>query len=452
MKAFRILLVIAVLAVSMGMMPTTAKALAFASYESSINIQNLDNANSSISLIFYRQDGTIETTVSDTLPANGAKTYFPLPAGVGTGFNGSVVVTSTTNVASISNIRGNSGAATGAYLSQSSGATTVFLPVLMKNNGAALNNTWFNVQNAGTGDANITVTYTEGAPATFNGLKPGAAHTFNNNTETHAAKVFAGTVTSNQPVVVTVVQETTKMIYASNGFKSGATNAVIPLVNYQPAKGLQTGINLQNVGGSTTTVTLTYKSGATTCTEAQTIDSGKVGTFALYAFATGPNPAGITSDCPKGSAFVGSATVTGNSASMPLAAVVNQQKYTQAASAYGSFDPAAATSKFFAPLVQDRNGAASDLWSSINIMNVGTVATTVTCTFTGTSYTYTSPSIGPGEGAQNLHDGQIGLKYVGAATCIAANSSAKIIAIVNLQGKTATKDQMGTYEAINIAP
>lgn len=451
MKAFRILLAVAIAVVALGFASTNVKAGAFTSYESSINLQNLDAAAATISLIFYRQDGTVETTVPDTIPASGQKSYFPLPAGVSAGFNGSVVVTSTTNVASISNVRAGGGAANGSYIAANAGSTTVGLPVLMKNNGAQLISTWFNVQNAGSADANVSVAYSDGTTATFNGLKPGAAHTFDQKTETHSLKAFAGTVTSGQPLVVTVIQETTKIVLASNGFSSSAssTTPVMPLVNVQPNKGLKTGVNIQNMGASSSNVTVTYTMGATTCTETQTIGAGELKVFALTSFATGANPAGITSNCPKGTAFVGSARVTTNSASMPLAAIVNQLKYTTSSSAYGSFNPANATNKFVVPLVMDRNGTWK-LFTSINLMNAGTVATTVTCTFTGTAYTYTSPSLAAGAGAVNLHNGVIGNPYVGGATCTANAAGAKIIAVVNQQGGNPAADQMLTYEAINI--
>lgn len=463
MKAVRILLALAVVAVAIGFAPTAAKAGAFTSYESGIQIQNLDNADADISLIFYNQDGTIFATVSgDTtkLAPYGQKTFFPLSAVLPTGsFNGSVVVTSTTNVASVSDIRGASGAAAGMYVASSTGNTTIGLPILMKGNGAQNNNTWFNVQNAGTGPANITVNYSDGTTASFANLAAGAAHTFDQTTETHSKTAFAGTVTTNgQPVVVTVVQETARRILASNGFTAGATLPVFPLINVQPGNGMATGLNIQNMGASqNTVVTVTYKgvtsgSVAVNCTETQTIEPGAVAVFALVNFGTGANPATITSNCDlKGKLFVGSASVTANSNSQPLAAIINQQKGIQFGSAYGSFDPSAATAKFVAPQIQDRNGQWK-LWTSINLMNVGSVETTVTCTFTNSAVSWTSKSLKQGEGDVHLQNGALGNPYVGGATCTANAAGAQIIAVINKTGGNPNADQMTTYEAINVAP
>ncbi len=458
MRATRILHALTIAAVSLGFAgfaSTGARAGTFASYESSLNLQNLDAAPAVISLIFYRKNGTAETIVPDTIPENGQKSYFPLPASVAAGFNGSLVVNSNANLASISNLRAGGAAANGSFIAANSGSTVVGLPILMHNNGPALNNTWFNVQNTGSVDADVSVIYSDGTTAGFNGLKPGAARTFDQKTESHAQPAFAGTVHGTQPVAVTVIQETARVLLVSNGFaaNSPALRPVMPLVNIQPGRGLQTGVNLQNMGGTPTEVTLTYSRGSGgTCSETQAVDPGALKVFALQSFAGNPgdpNPDGVRSDCPKGQAFVGSARVTANSANMPLAAVVNQLKYTASSSAYNSSNPAAATAKFVAPLVMDRNGPW-DLFTSINMMNAGMVATAITCRFTGTGYTYTSPVLQPGQGAVNLHNRAIGDGYVGGATCTANATGARIIAVVNQQGTNPNADQMMSYEAINI--
>ncbi len=134
---------------------------------------------------------------------------------------------------------------------------------------------------------------------------------------------------------------------------------------------------------------------------------------------------------------------------MPLAAIINQLKYTQSASAYASFDKATATNKFVAPFIQDRNGPY-DLWNSINMMNVGTVNTTVTCTFTNNAFTYTSPTLIPGQGAVLLLQNQLADPYIGGATCTANTSTAKIVAVINQVGYRPLADQMAAYEAINV--
>jgi hypothetical protein len=461
MKAVRILVLLSLVLTGLGFTATNAMAGAFASYTSSIQIQNLDSTDGSISLIFYKSDGSVETTVGDTILANDQKKYFPLPAGVGAGFNGAVVVTSTTNVASISNIVGTTGAVTamGSYVADNSGSTTVTLPVLMKGNGSAADpfNTWFNVQNAGAAAATVTVNYTDGTSASFPNLAMGAAHTFDQATEAHTPKVFAGTVTSTQPVVVTVVIENKSILYASNGFKSGSQNPVMPLINVQPALGIQTGVNLANAGSAETTVTVTYTPGAagTACTETQTIPAGSFKTFALAAFANGAVTGGTTT-CAAHSRFVGSAKVTTNSGSQPLAInvtqLINSASLGNQGSAYNAFDATTATGKFVVPLAMSHNGNANQFYTTINLMNVSSTPTTVTCTFTNSSITQTTGTLNEGQGEVLFQDSGIPTTYVGGATCTASAAGAKIIAVVNEAAKInpGLTDLLLTYEAINI--
>lgn len=456
MKAIRFVLIMVMIAVMLGFNAGPAEASWFAAYDSSILLQNLEGSAGKVTLYFYNQDGTIKHTQGpDDITANGSVVYFPLPAAVGS-FSGSVVVSATVNVASVSVVRGNAGAATGQYIAQTSGSTSVALPILMKGNGGLLNNTWFNVQNVGLGDTNITVTYSDGTPpVVFNGLKKGASHTFDQALETHPVKAFAGTVASSaQPVVVTVIQENQKHIYASNGFPDGDVNPVMPLVNKQPAKLLQTGVNIKNTTGSSTNVTVTFtKEDGSSCTETQTLASQALGVFALTSLSSAPNPPSITSNCPKSGDFVGSAEVTTNSASSKLAVVVNQFKGSQAGSAYAGFAKANSTGKFVAPTIMDHNGKWN-LWSSITVMNVGAVNTTVTCTFTGSGVTKTTASLVPGKSEVILINGVLSTSnvtpYVGGSTCTANSAGAKIIGTVGLTGSNTAADQMGTYEAINI--
>ena len=121
MKTLRILLVIAVTLVALGFSQGSAVAGVF-TYTSSINVQNLENTSSSIQLIFYNQDGSIDTQVDDTISPLGSVAYFPIQAT--SGFNGSVVISSTSQVAAISNILGDNGAAAAAYVAANSGSNT----------------------------------------------------------------------------------------------------------------------------------------------------------------------------------------------------------------------------------------------------------------------------------------------------------------------------------------
>ena len=407
------------------------------SYTTGIQVQNLESADASVTLTFYKKDGTIDTTINDTITANNSKTYFPL--GVSSGFDGSVIISSDKQIAAISNVLGNNGDAAASYIGASAGSTTVYLPLLMKNNSGF--NTWFNVQNVGTADATVNVNYSDGTTAGPITIKPGAAHTFFQSTESHTKAVFSAVITSTQPIVAAVIEESSDVMFAYSGFASGSTNPVMPLINANNS-GYITGVQIQNLGSSDTQVTVTYTPSAagTACTETKTIKAGESETFALAAFSqtvSGEN-------CADGATFVGSARVTANSTNQPLAVIVNQLLPGVNGEAYSGFDPAQATSKVVLPLIMDRN---SGYWTGFNIMNVGTSATTVSCTFSGTSYTVNG-TINAGEALTDLQNGKIGNNYVGSATCT-ASSGGKIVAVVNELGPDGSKDQLLVYEGIS---
>jgi len=415
------------------------RAGAFSGYTSGFQVQNLIATTANVTITYYNQDGTTATTASDTIDGNGAKTYYPVHAAAG--FNGSVVISSDQQVASVVNVLGSGSASAGAsYVAAMQGGTTMLIPLLMKSNAGY--STWYNVQNTGSADATVNVTYsdsTTGGPIT---IKPGAAHTFDQSTETHSAAVFSATISSDQGVAIAVIEENPSTMFAYSGFTGGATNPVMPLVNANNG-GYITGIQIQNAGGSSTDVTVgyTHSAAGTDCTETQTIPAGQSKTFALGAFATGAN-----STCAGGAAFVGSAQVTGNTASQNLVAIVNQLKPGVNGEAYGSFDPASATNTVVLPLIMDRN---SNWFTGFNVMNVGSAATTVTCTFSGTTYTFDTGSLAPGQAYTAIQKDQIASAYVGSGTCTATNAGDKIVAVVNELNSVAAGDNLLVYEGIN---
>jgi len=452
MKSLRFILILLLVVAGLGISHSSARAGAF-TYTSSINVQNLENATATITLHFYNQDGTENVTpVEDTIGPLGSKVYFPIPAD--TGFNGSVVIESTTQIASVSNIHGNNYAANASYVSSSQGYTKLLIPLLMKGNSGY--NTWFNVQNAGNGDAFIKVTYSDGTSVTpVDPIKLGAAMTFDQAAEASHPKVFSAIVesTNGQLLAATVVEESTKIMFAYNGFGATANNPVMPLINANNS-GYQTGIQIQNSGTVSTDVVVTYKPSlfGTACTETQTIPAGQSKTYALYPFAGVPLP-GMSTTCVGGTRFVGSAKVTTNSAAQPLVAEVNQFKGTLNGGAYDGFDPSTASANVVLPLIMNAN---SGYWTSINLMNVGGSTATVTCTFTpygAVPLPTLTKTLAPDEGISWLQaagDEFGATKYIGSATCNAPGT--QIVAIVNELGASTTADQLLVYEGINPTP
>lgn len=428
------------------------------SYEASIQVQNLSSTDTATIVIeYYNKDGSLDTQFNDTVPPGKNKAYFPIQAT--TGFNGSAVISSDQSVAAIVNVVANNFAFGASYNGFSAGSETVSLPLIMKGNSGF--NTWFNVQNAGASAANVTVAYAGTACTETGSIAPGAAKTFDQAVNTCLPNPYIGaavvTAQAGGSIVASGLQVGPTTLFAYNGFTGGSADVIMPLVNANNS-GFITGIQVQNAGNASTNVTLTYAPAlengvpaGNTCTETKTIPAGASRTFALYAFTFPGDPQPGTSDCVRGSRFVGSASVSSNSASQELVAVVNQlNTKTNKGSAYNGFDPAVGSESVVMPLIMDRN---SGYFTGINVVNVSATGTAVDCTYTSSdgavSKTFTSSSIGQGESFNHLQLNFLANKFVGSGVCNAKTAGAKLIGVVNELGSAASFDQLFSYEAVN---
>lgn len=453
MKKFAIVLGLALLALLL--MPKQSVFAQISSYDSAFQIQNLSGSQANIVITFYNQDGSVADSVTDTVPANSSNTYAPLPQSVPAGFNGSVVISSNQPVAAIANVIGD-GTQGSSYSSFSDGSTTVSFPLINRDFYGI--NTWFNIQNAGTADANITVAFS-GKPSCNQTatIKAGAAATFDQTSYNCLGSGYIGaaTVTSNgEPIVGTALQVASTGLFAYNGFTNGSTDPVMPLISNN-VYGIHSGVQIQNQGGTSTQVTVSYtpagSGNGTACTERRTIGAGQSATFSINVFSFGPDTQGVTTNCKFGQYFVGSARVTGNSASQPLVAIVNQTNFGtgKSGSSYNGFSPSDATNKVVMPLIMDAYG----IWTGYNIVNVGS-STSVTCTYAGLSSSYNetaSLSTGGAMSIQNINSGfpaNTGGGYVGSGTCTATGGGL-LLGVVNQANTLGTGDTTLTYEGFN---
>jgi hypothetical protein len=417
------------------------------SYDSGFQIQNLDDTNdATVTIEYYDQDGTVNTTVTDSIPAGSSVTYYPIDPAAG--FNGSVVVSSEFPVAAIVNVLGKGLAYGASYNGFTAGTETVSLPLIMKENSGY--STWFNVQNAGTAAVDVDVAYAGTACTDSATIQPGAAATFDQEVDQCLTSGYVGAATVSAPggsVVATVMQVGPTTLFAYNGFTGGATNPVIPLVNANNS-GYITGVQVQNTGGTDTDVTLDYAPVVgTACSETKTVPAGSSATFALYAFTFGGDPDPGTNDCDFGETFVGSATVSANSAGQDLVGIVNQLSPAgNKGSSYSAFDASSATGTVVMPLIMDRN---SGFYTGFNVQNVGAGSTTVTCTYTSNDGTITdsetSGTLDPGDAFNSLQLNQLANGFVGSGVC---EASENIIGVVNELG-SGSGDQLFSYEGFN---
>lgn len=420
----------------------------FNGYRSGVQVANLENSEANITLTGYKEDGTQEEGSNDTIAPNGSKTYVgartPLP--VSDDFSGAIIISSNTQTAAISNILDSGANAYASYVGRSAGAETIYLPLLTKNFGGFT--TWYSVQNAGGSPAEITITYSDGIERTET-IQPSFAQVFYQSEEDHEDGAFAATITSNQPIIAAVIQESDKIIFSYTGFTAGTPSPVFPLVN-QNNGGYRTGLQIQNIGTEETSVTLEYVPGraGTSCEETASIAPGASATFALRAFQGLSLTHGGTTTCIK-ERFVGSAQVKTNSANQDLVGIGNQLLPGINGEAYGSFSADDATNVVVMPLIMDRRGGFN---TGIAIQHVGGPESSVTCTFSdeGTASDIVD-TLAPGDSFTAGQRNKIEEGFAGSGVCTADNTSTKIVAVVNQVKASTTQDLFLVYEGAAVS-
>ena len=352
---------------------------------SSIQVLNLGAAPADIYIYYYNQDGTLATMdgtnpnpYADTVAVGESNTYFPVHAA--DGFNGSVVIESTEEIAVISNINYISPSVQSSWLGFKAGGPELVFPLIMKGNNS--NDTTFNVQNTTDQPVNITIEFVPEPGAGYaaiadvtDTLPAFAAHTYDQRTMSAFSGVTAWVGSAKVSVdgagaIAGVAQQIDALRNtgtAYNGFLGGSATVQVPLL-MKENNNMWTSINCQNMGPGVTDVTVNYvpESGYPALAAESKTGVAEFGTAVFIQYGA-----------PQ---WVGAATVTaGNN----LACIVNQTNLvTYYASAYEGFDALVASDEVVAPLVQFQDqGDSMPLWTSVNVKNLGTDSTNVTMDF-----------------------------------------------------------------------
>jgi len=458
MKVFKAILAAALLMALLMVAVPGASAQLGRTWTTGFQVQNLSTSQAQITLTFYDSaTGNQAGVTSDTISASSSKTFFPVPV-VAAGFNGSLVISSDQPVTAILNVVGDNFAYNGSVSGLAAGATKVSLPLIQKGNAGT--ETWFAVQNAGSTNASVTVTYTPRDATSGNAftttavaIKPGASKTFDTSTTSQLGTKFVGsaTVNSNQPVAVIVNQTgltAFKVLQNYDGFADGSPTVTLPLVqNGNGSPATFSGIAVQNIGTAQTNITITFSPNTKGAFQPQNV------TFTNVPGGQGRtlNTGSVFGGNDAAHRYVGAATIT-NTAGQKLVAVVNQLGATTGSS-YEGFNPAAATAKVSAPLIMANN---SSFFTGIQCANVGSADTTITVTYSPN----TKGAFNPVPVTQSIKKGVSGSpilqagaafgtnRYVGGAT-IAASGNVPIVCVVNQLRSPATGDQFQTYDATN---
>jgi len=456
--------------------PVTAQAPT--SYTSTINVTNVSETAGLIVLTYYDELGNSVDIIEEDIGKFETKWYTTLE-NLSPGSQGSLVISSSVPLASMSVVRGNT--STGqpisyaGYIGSSKGSTQVFLPLLMSKNYGY--HTYFFVQNTSAAPVNVVINYSDGTTEEIIDLKPYASKKIDNKLEVHSAPYFSGKLTSSGGDILAAVVGYSdgkygNQLYSYTGFTSqGATLPVFTIIN-QNNYGYWTGISLQNTGTVETEVTLQYTPSVagTACTETQPIPAGEERLFGNYSFAYSPSlyphRNELVTDCILKSRFVGTAAVIENTASQPLAGIINQLNNSIDPNKGGALmtqDPASVSDTVVFPYIQQWVGSWNwwTGWTVINVSDVALAPNDIECTINGSSPSgpfstvLTNPDeLSPGEGWYHFfykNYSPLPNGFTGGAICTSQTLDGKLLGSMNILGAGAPKsvDSSATYEAIN---
>lgn len=425
-----------------------ASAFPVGTWNSGIQVQNPTTSVATVQVKFYDSTGTLAFTAgADTIVAGGSKTYYLPDAAFSSLPNGkySGVVESDQAVVAVVNETNYSGKGLAdSYNGITSGATSLNMPLVYRARNST--DSMIAVQNTDSSTtANITLQFFATGSASVamsksDTIPPLASKTYDISSSAFDAlgAPFLGSLTVTSNTNVAAVAHSVKNsddgeLSVYRAFSSGSTRFLAPLVYNQWTGGTTadaiTGIQVQNLGNTNDTVTMTYTLSP---------GSGSSGTFSVNQpiLANSSTTFFMPSLTSIPVRNYGSAVI--QSGSNQIVVVVNNVKSATAiASAYNAFADGAGSTRVVAPLVF--NQYSPDWTTGIQVQNVGSVADNVTMIFRPTnsvagsaaSYTKTLTGVAAGSSGTfylpNYTDIPAGLYGTAEIT----SSSQKIIAVIN---------------------
>jgi len=391
-KRVRVLLVLALVVAGLGTGVLTSSAQGGRTWVSGIMIQNQSLTESAnITVIFYwdqAHGGAEAHRFSDTIDPGKAVSYYvpdhAKTAGLPEGFIGSAVVSSDQPVAANVNtqVPGSEGTTPGLPLriGTSSGvlepSTDLYFPQLMKEYWGW--NSYIAVQNTASSSASVTVQYYSSAGALVatdvQTVGPYTTYIFRQGDNATLSNGFVGSakVTGTQDLAGicnfynSENTYTEAQFHSYNAFSGGETTLNVPRV-VKDYWDYNSGLTVQNVGSSATTVTVTYYFGGTPITQTSpSIDPNAA--WGVYL----PDQAVLAAVSGSGSAKIVS---TGQ----PIVAIINEDnRVVGFGVTYNAFLAGEETTSVLFPQVTAKFWGYS---GGIQVQNVGTSTANLTITY-----------------------------------------------------------------------
>ena len=331
MKRIKLAIIIAVVSLIAVAGISYAQIAFNAPLTTSITYQNVGDSSATINFAFYPENNGTAINVNRTLAAGAGSSVFVGSLNeIASGFSGSAVLSSDQPiVATLVQVSGDS-AVKNRPLSNgfSSGSSEVLFATVLKNQFSTT--TRFSVQNVSSAPVNLTVNiYNAAAPSdppiqvTHNNLPAGAAKYFDmsslpevtassfNGSATVTA-VLSSDGTTPADIVGSAIEASTtgSAISAFEGVSSGSGTVYMASALCQ-AFGASSAYAVQNVGGSSTTVTVTYATGQT---DNATIEPGAKASFqGCNALPAGTSTAATISGGGENIIVIGKVFGSGNS-------------------------------------------------------------------------------------------------------------------------------------------
>jgi len=281
-------------------------------WNSHLSIQNLTNADMLITVDFFEGTTAAIHTASETVPAYAAWNLdVQADTPIHTFYNGSAVVSAAGPVAVVNNDYNQNVAVQGAnqvYNGKAAGSQDLYCPGLYD----LFIGTWIsslNVQNIGTTTATVDYTYSDGMTEQAQ-IGPNAALLLVYNTGAHAG-TFSVHVHGTENLVAVANANSGAAAQTYECFTAGALEIQTPLTMKKFVGAFDTGVQIQNIGTTTATVTIDYQ--GTNPGEPYNVS---VGPNATFIFATAFEPDTML---PPG--YSGSASITSD---QPVVGIVNQ--------------------------------------------------------------------------------------------------------------------------------
>lgn len=433
-KSMLVLLVLGLLLV-VGVIPVAAQVPGpNGPYTSAFTIQNLDATAGTCMYDLYGPAGgsPAYSSTSFAVSANGSYFVYVGNLTVADG-SYSAVISCDVNVAAVSNYTGSGGASAASYdgIASANTAANVSLPGVYK--GYYGYNSNVVVQNVTSSPVNVTLNvYAPGnstpvATEQKLAVPANASVSFDQSTMSGLANgLYSAKVEATGAVAAIVnIWSSVGQQYSYDGVVSGSTMAYAPVL-MNGYYGFNTALTVQNMGTTSTNVTVTYSNGK--------VSNATIAAGASQLFYT-PNEG-----LPGG--FLGAAKVVSSGAD--IVALVNESDSTNRAASYVGFSAGSTSAN--APIVLRAYYGYS---TSITCQNIGAAATNITVTYSN-GVTEVKNSVGANSTALFYQPNTVGLAngFNGSAVMTASQD---IVCVVNENQVTnpTALDFLLTYEAVS---